>query len=288
MVHSSFLRQTLVLVKKNFVITIKRKWVSTILRSLILPIALLVLLLEIQNFTKDRNHYGFGDIHPIGNVTDGLQGSKPLLVVHNSTLGPDFPPVLQRFLKSLGSAKVIQVDDVAKVDAACPVDFHGHSPCHAAIFFKNTPYKGGNNTWEYDIRTDPALQGGQWNVFDTSSAAERIILPLQSTIENAIGNLTEHPDIQAFTPLTQEEADTDSRRNFQRLALGLLSFVFFITMVPVAHHVAGMVTYDRESGLSQLIDAMGGSNAVWSRVISYLITFDLLYLPLWIILGAGQ
>jgi hypothetical protein len=174
------------------------------------------------------------------------------------------------------------------LDATCPVDYHGHSPCLAAVLFTDSPGSSKTGLWEYEIRTDPGLGDSGWNVFNTNSAVERVILPLQSAIENAIGNLTETPDIQAFTADSQEEIDKLSRRNFQSIALYTLSFVFFITMVPVAHHIAGMMTYDRESGISQLMDAMGGSRTTWSRVISYIVTFDLLYLPLWIILGAGQ
>ncbi|KAI3329077.1 hypothetical protein HD806DRAFT_530483 [Xylariaceae sp. AK1471] len=80
-------------------------------------------------------------------------------------------------------------------------------PCRRP--FLDSPDSGKTGLWEYDIRTDPALQGDGWNVFDINSAAKRIILPLQSAIENAIGNLTESPDIQAFTGYTQEEGVTD-------------------------------------------------------------------------------
>ncbi|KAI0538264.1 hypothetical protein GGR58DRAFT_312330 [Xylaria digitata] len=282
----TFLGQTLALVKKNLVVTIKRKWFSTIIRSLVLPILLLVLLLEIQNFSKDQNRYGIGSPHPIKSLRDSLKGSKPIVISRAPSLGPDFPPVLDRFEKALGDHKVIYVDE-DQLDNTCPVDYHGRSPCHAAILFTESPGSGNvNATWEYDIRTDPALESYHFNVFDTNGAAESIILPLQLAIENAITNSTETPDIQAYTGDTQDEVDESSRKNFQVLALYILSFVFFITMVPVAHHVAGLVTYDRESGMSQLIDAMGGSGAVWSRVLSSVITFDLLYLPLWIILGA--
>ncbi|KAF2972973.1 hypothetical protein GQX73_g641 [Xylaria multiplex] len=284
--NPTFLGQTLVLVKKNLVITIKRKWFSTIIRSLVLPIVLLVLLLEIQNFSKDPNRYGIGPPHPIKSLQDSLKGSKPIVISLAPTLGLDFPPVLDRFEKALGDHKVIYVDE-DQLDSTCPVDYHGRSPCHAAILFTDSPGSGNvNATWAYDIRTEPALESYNFNVFDTNSAAEGIIIPLQLAIENAITNSTEIPDIQAYTADTQDEADESSRRNFQVLALYILSFVFFFTMVPVAHHVAGLVTYDRESGMSQLIDAMSGSGAVWSRVLSTVITFDLLYLPLWIILGA--
>ncbi|KAI0974591.1 hypothetical protein F4678DRAFT_423275 [Xylaria arbuscula] len=283
----TFLGQTVALVKKNLLIAVKRNWLSTVIRSLVFPIVLLVLLLEIQSFTKDQNHYGIGPVHPIKPLPDSLKGSKPIVISLSSSLGPDFPPVLDRFEKSLQNHQIIQRVDEEGIDNLCPVDYHGHSPCHAVVIFKDSPGSGNNDSqWQYDIRTDPALVTYHFDVFDTNSAAESVILPLQLAIENAITNSTAAPDFQAFTPYTQEEMDESSRKNFQALALYILSFVFFITMVPVAHHVSGAMTYDRESGMSQLVDAMGGNNAVWSRVMSYIITFDILYLPTWIILGA--
>ena len=58
-------------------------------------------------------------------------------------------------------------------------------------------------------------------------------------------------------------------------------------MVSVAYHLASMMTYERESGMSQLLDAMS-NGATPARILSYVLTFDLVYLPLWIILGAGE
>ncbi|KAI0441149.1 hypothetical protein F4803DRAFT_437510 [Xylaria telfairii] len=285
--NPTFLGQTVALIKKNLVVAVKRKWLSTIIRSLVIPIVLLVLLLEIQSFTKDQNHYGIGTIHPIRDFQDSLQGSKPIVIANSASLGPDFPPILDRFEKSLGNHHIIKRVDEDEIESTCPVDPHGHSPCHAVVLFTNSPDSDNDDDkWEYDIRTDPAFFTYSFDVFNTNSGVERIILPLQLAIDNAITNSTEIPDVQAFTGLSQKEADDFSRRDFQSIALFTLSFVFFFTMVPVAHHVAGMVTYDRDSGMSQLVDAMGGDGAVWARVLSYVITFDILYLPLWIILGA--
>lgn len=59
-------------------------------------------------------------------------------------------------------------------------------------------------------------------------------------------------------------------------------------MATVCYHVSSMLIMERESGLSQLMDAMGGPETAWSRIASYMVTFDLLYLPLWIILGCSK
>ncbi|KAI1818468.1 hypothetical protein GGS20DRAFT_291739 [Poronia punctata] len=291
MLNPHFVGQTLALVKKNFTVTIKRKWFSTLLRSLILPILLLVLLLEIKNFSSDPSRYGIGEPHALPTVKDSLRGSGPLVIATNSSLGPDFPPVLDRLLESLGpSANVIQLEDPdeSKLNHTCPVDYHGRSPCHAVVLFNDSPKSGHPNaTWAYEIRTDPALQTYHvFDAFNNKGSVQTVILPLQATVENAITNRTEIPDVQVFTRYTQEEAEKFTRKSFQELSLYILSFVFFITMSFAANHLASIMSHDRATGMSQLIDAMGGTGAAWSRVMSYIITVDLLYLPLWIIMGA--
>ncbi|KAI1372674.1 P-loop containing nucleoside triphosphate hydrolase protein [Hypoxylon crocopeplum] len=280
-------RQTWALTRKNLIIAVVRNWVSTLIRSLLFPILVLVLLLEVQNFSKDTNRYGIGDPHSIRSLADSLAtDSKKLVLVQEPGLGPDFQPVLEKITDPLDSNRLVYLDDSEQIDANCPVDYHGNSPCHAVVIFNDSPLSGNPNaTWNYTIRTEPSLDSWGFNVFDTNGAVDKVYLPLQLAIENAMLNLTDNPDFMAYTAVTQEERDEDSRKSFIAMALYMLSFVYYITFIPVGQHVAGMMAGERESGMSDLIDAMGGGVA-WPRVLSYIITFDILYLPLWIIMGA--
>ncbi|KAI1659759.1 P-loop containing nucleoside triphosphate hydrolase protein [Daldinia decipiens] len=280
-------RQTWALTRKNLLITILRKWRSTLFRSLLFPIVVLVLLLEVQNFSKDTNGYGIANPRSVSSLADSMaSNSKSLVLVQEPGLGADFQPVLEKITDPLDSNRLIHLEDSNKIDATCPVDYHGNSPCHAVVIFKDSPLSGHvNATWNYTIRTDPSLNYWSFNVFDTNSAVDKVYLPLQLAIENAMLNLTESPDFMPYTYQTQEEEDEQSRRGFLITALYLLSFIYYITFIPVGHHVAGMIASERESGMSDLIDAMGGGVA-WPRVLSYVFTFDILYLPLWIIMGA--
>jgi hypothetical protein len=151
-----------------------------------------------------------------------MRGSKHLVIVKDPSLGRDFPPVLGRLLKSLGSSRIIQLDNADQIDATCPVDYHGHSPCHAAVIFSDSPSSSKTNaSWEYDIRTDPALQSASFNVFDNSNATDSIILPLQSAIENAMANLAESPDVQP--------SQLTLRTSRMRLPEGISNFWLFIS-----------------------------------------------------------
>ncbi|OTB14249.1 hypothetical protein K445DRAFT_368081 [Daldinia sp. EC12] len=280
-------RQTWALTRKNLLITILRKWRSTFFRSLLFPIVVLVLLLEVQNFSKDTNRYGIANPRSVDSLADSMAGNtKSLILVQEPGLGPDFQPVLEKITDPLDSNRLVHLNDSNKIDATCPVDYHGNSPCHAVVIFKDSPLSGRvNATWNYTIRADPSVSYWSFNVFDTNSAIDRVYLPLQLAIENAMLNLTDIPDFMPYTYLTQDEVDEQSRKSFIIMALYLLSFVYYITFIPVGHHVAGMIAFERETGMSDLIDAMGGGVA-WPRVLSYVFTFDILYLPLWIIMGA--
>lgn len=285
----SFWRQTWALTKKNIIIAVYRKWFSTLLRSLIFPLILQVLLLEIQNFAKDENRYGVGDPHPIPTLADSMAASsKPLVLVQQPGLGSDFAPVLEKITGPLDSNKLIHLDDSDAIDVTCPVDYHGNSPCFAVVIFNDSPLSGHENaTWNYTIRTDPALDSVAFNVYDTKSTTDQVYLPLQSAVENAMLNLTVSPAFLPYTYVTQEQKDDYSRKTYIALSLYLLSFIYYVTFIPVCQHLTSMIASERETGMSALIDAMGGGVA-GPRVLSYVLFFYVLYLPLWIIMGVRK
>ena len=279
-------RQTWALTRKNFITIILRKWISTLIRAFILPILLLVLLLEIQNFTKTNSRFGVGTTNPVRDLADTIL-DKRLVFVRTPGLGPDFEPVYKKILEPLRRESIFELDNPADIDNACPVDYHGTSPCHAVVEFNDTPESGRPGAhWNYTIRTDPSKTTFEPDPFTTNNPLEEVFLPLQVAIENAITGNDTRPEVLKYTTFrgSQAQANEESRQQFLVLALFILSFVFFMTMMPLSHHVTSMIAADRESGMSELIDAMGGGAAI-PRVLSHVITFDVLYLPLWIILG---
>ncbi|RYP76945.1 hypothetical protein DL771_001498 [Monosporascus sp. 5C6A] len=254
-----FWSQTWALIRKNFLIVLARSWLSTLIRSLILPIALLVVLLEIQNFSNTGNVYGFGSPNKIPSLADSVDGKK-LVFVNSPELGPDFPPVFEKIVGPLGADAVLLLDNEGEIERTCPVDYDGNSPCHAVVLFNDSPLSDRpGSLWNYSIRTDPNYMRVAYNPFVTKGAIEDLFLPLQIAIENAITNSTSTPDLLKYTYgySSQEEAEAVKRDSFLVICLYILPFVFFMTMMPVAHHVAGMVAGERESGMSDLIDAMG-------------------------------
>jgi ATP-binding cassette subfamily A (ABC1) protein 3 len=66
------------------------------------------------------------------------------------------------------------------------------------------------------------------------------------------------------------------------MAVAFLSTVFFIV-----YHLTGFIASERESGMTQLIDAMMPVGSAWvsqaSRLIAHHLSFSSVYLPAWII-----
>lgn len=136
--------------------------------------------------------------------------------------------------------------------------------------------------------TDPTrTSASRFNPLEHSGDVEDFFLPLQMSIDNALAGSSDVPEAFSFTPMDQATNDREARDQYLQIATYILSFVFFASMMMVCHHVSSMITLERESGLSELIDAMSGG-AAWPRIASYMIVFDLLYLPLWIILGCSE
>ncbi|RYP08627.1 hypothetical protein DL764_001755 [Monosporascus ibericus] len=229
MVHSStptkprlFWRQTWALIRKNFLIVVVRSWLSTLIRSLILPIALLVVLLEIQNFNRTGNVYGFGSPNKIPSLADSVD-EKKLVFVNSPELGPDFPPVFEKIVEPLGADAVLQLDNEGEIERNCPVDYDGNSPCHAVVLFNDSPLSNRPGAvWNYTVRTDPNYLRGAYNPFVTEGALEDLFLPLQIAIENAMTNSTTTPDLLKYTSgfSSQEEAEAVERDHFLAILTG--------------------------------------------------------------------
>ncbi|KAH8900634.1 P-loop containing nucleoside triphosphate hydrolase protein [Thozetella sp. PMI_491] len=280
-----FSRQTWALTKKNFTIAISRSWFWTAFRSLVLPILVVTLLLEIPNLSKTTQQYGVGTPVLARTLAQSMDGSRKLAIVQPAGTAGDVEDAVKRLTEPLDKGLVVYLDEPSQVWGACDVDFHGNSNCHAVITFNDSPGSGRPNAaWNYSVQVDPGRDNADFNIIDHSGTFESFWLPLQVAIDNAIADKTDIPEAFSYSWVDQQKQKEQANKGFLILATYILSFVFFISMLTVVHHLSSMMSSERASGMSQLIDAMGGG-AVWPRVFSYVIFFDLLYLPLWIILG---
>lgn len=282
---SVFFEQTWALTKKILLIAVVRHWFSTIFRSLILPIPYLMLLLNIKNFLGYDNTYGIGSPQPVNTLLASIPDSKTFAIVQPPDLGSDVDAVITALIAPLRQSKqLVFLNDVNDLLTTCREDLHGSTDCFAAVVFNDSPLTSGKSRiWNYTIRADSAQNGSPFNAKKHSSDDEHIYLPLQVALENAITNSTTIPDEYMFTSLSQAAGDEQSRQQYQQVVIRDYGVAFFITLVSVIYHLVSMITSERESGMTQLIDAMGGSPA--ARICSYVLAFDVIYLPSWIIFG---
>jgi len=283
--NSVFFRQTWTLTKKNLLIAAVRHWFSTLIRAVVLPIAFIVLLVNIRNFAFKSNAHGVGSPQPVQSLVNSIPTSKKVVFVQPPGLGTDVAKVVRTITAPLNSSQnVIYANDNSDLVTLCSEGFKGVSDCFAAVVFYDSPLTvGGSGIWNYTIRFDSAMNGVQFDYKSHSNDPQGIMLPFQVAIDNAITNSTIIPNEYLFTSVSQKTADDNSRRTFQKLIVSTYGIAFFITMVSLVYHVVGMITTERESGMTQLIDAMGGSAG--ARICSYILAFDIMYLPSWIVFG---
>lgn len=244
-----------------------------------LPIAFIVLLVNIRNFAFKANAHGVGSPQPVRSLADSITSSKRLVIVQPPGLGPDVARVVETVTAPLNSSQnVIYTDDNSELTTLCPSGFKGDTDCFAAVVFYDSPLTVGRSSiWNYTIRFDASMNGVSFDYESHDNDPQSVMLPFQVAIDNAITNSTIIPNEYLFTSVSQKTSDDEGRRNFQKLIVSTYGIAFFITMVSLVYHVVGMITSERESGMTQLIDAMGGSAG--ARVCSYILAFDIMYLP---------
>jgi len=284
-----FFRQTAVLVKKNLLL-VRRKWFSTFLQAYFLPILVLTLVLNTKNFNPKRL-LGIGGAAPIRSLRSSLDvTNKDFVIISNSSLGSDVQPVIDRLLEPLSdiSHRIVHLDNLTQMDEHCTVNLRGSSNCHAAIAFQDSPLtKGGTGNWSYAIILDPTVSD-DWpiNPFSHDNNVDKFHLPLQLAVDNAITKSTDVPEVYTYTSITQADWDENNRLSYLYTVMSFFLIVYFLIYLPILYHAVNQVTLDREVGMSQLIDAMGGGPTV--RVLSSVTALNLLYLPTWIITGSRK
>ncbi|KAJ0162707.1 ABC transporter A family member 2 [Colletotrichum tanaceti] len=274
---------------KTLLVAVIRHPVSFVIKAYLIPIAIVAVLLNIPKFATNSNVNGIGTPIPLPSLAETIT-KKPLYIVKTPGLGPDVDEVITKIIQPLRPDTVRYLDDERDLLAECLANFRGISGCHASVTFTDSPQTTSFDTidsdhhWNYTIRADPARRGVPYNVLEHDGDLERLLLPLQVAVENAMTNSTTNPATLLFTSKTQKEWDETIRSISQELIANMYGFAFFLGFIQQIFHLTRLITQEREAGMSQLVDAMGGNSA--ARVLSYLAVFNVIYFPLWVVLGA--
>ncbi|KAK4647634.1 uncharacterized protein QC761_0002970 [Podospora bellae-mahoneyi] len=284
-----FSRQVKAITKKNLVLLVTRHWISTLLQSIVAPIVVLALVLNIRNFAKSRERLGVGHARPIRALVEAIPASQQLILVRPDFLGSDVDTVIGRLAALLPNDKTIRFNSANEARGHCTPNFRGVSNCYATIVFKDSPLTVGvsnNQTWDYTVIVDPIRQYGMTldsSVYDDDSAIQIYHLPVQLAVDNAITDSNERPREWAYSRTSQQYLNDNLDAWYSRLVIGTYAVVFFLsTLVPV-YHTVSFVSGDRASGTAELIDAMGGGPA--GRVTGTILALSVVQFPTWLISG---
>lgn len=307
-----FFRQTWTLTSKTFLIVLLRHSFATFIRAFILPIALIAFLSFARNLFVPPAVYGIGPITPIRTLTDALDfaagtGRETVAFVDNGLTGGDVERVINNLADTVTRAgkKAEILHDPLELLTVCRSNLRGVTPCYAAVVFESSPTEGNGGLWNYTLRADGSLGLGKIDVEKNSNDAQIHLFPFQHAIDSEISKLDSGDagavglpteiDEYAFTDLTKEQRADKVRQNYQKSIINFLGVTFIAGIIGVCYHMTGFIASERETGMSTLIEAMMPTRRPWqaqaARLLSYHISFSLVYLPSWviasIILGQG-
>ncbi|KAK4175457.1 putative ABC transporter [Triangularia setosa] len=277
------------LTKKNLTLLVTRHWISTLLQSIVAPIVVLSLVLNIRNFAKSRERLGVGPARPIRALAEAIPNSQQLILVKPDSVGSDVDTVIDRLASSLPNDKVVRFDSAGEARGHCTPNFRGVSNCYATIVFNDSPLTVGvtnNQTWNYTIILDPVRSSGLiWDssVYRDDNAAQIYHLPVQLAVDNAITDDSERPREWMYSLASQQEANDRLDAGYSRLVIGTYAIVFFLGTLAPVYHAVSFVSGDRASGTAELIDAMGGGPA--GRVTGAILALGIVQFPTWLVSG---
>jgi ATP-binding cassette, subfamily A (ABC1), member 3 len=296
-----FLRQTWALTTKDLRIVVLRRWFSTFLRAVALPIAYMFFIAYVRNFFLPPSDYGIGSPRPVRNLTSevfgsdvSLGGRDRVVFINSGNTGGQIDQLIDNVAAPLreAGADVYTLSSDDELLEICRSNLRGLSRCYAAATFHSSPAEGG--IWSYTVRTDFGL-GLSVYVDRANNDAQRYVLPFVHAIDSEIARLNDvvMPEVMLeypFTRETTEERDDRIQSAFTGALSRYLGVALFIGICGVAYHLPGFIATEREHGISALIDAMLPSNGPWKAVIARLtsayISFVAVYLPGWIGMGA--
>lgn len=286
---AALLRQLRALAYKNFLVTVIRRPAGFLFSTYVFPIAILWFLLALPSLLSSSVRNGVSSPASVKSLAETVQ--KRLIIVQPDNLGSDVSRVINAFTESIPNDKVVFTNTESDLESLCETSLTGESECYGAVVFVDsplTPSKGDESSgkaWRYTIRADPALDDSSFDATSHHGAQEDVYLPLQVAIDRAITNSTLQPEVFRFTEATQADATKADLQNRVASVSQVYAFALFAAYYLTIYRLTRFVTGERESGMSQLLDAMGGPMSPVSRVLSWLLVVDVLSIPCFMILG---
>lgn len=296
----AFVRQTWTLCEKTLTIVFLRHWLGTLIRAFLMPIIFMFIISYSKNFFVPPSNFGIGSPTPLRSLSDAVSlsagGRNILAFVNHGYTGGAISNVIDEVARPARAQgmdiRILETED--ELLTTCPSTVRGVSPCFAAVDFLSSPNEGPRPVWNYTIRTDGTF-GGRIFVNSHNNDAEIYALPLQHAVDAAIAssNGTTLPDNVQQYPYTDETAEQRTKsinHAYMGALISILAVAYFVGIVGICYQLTGEMAKERELGMSQLIEASMPNKRRWvpqaARLLAMHISFDILYLPSWIIMAA--
>lgn len=216
------------------------------------------------------------------------------LVLITNGMSGDVIEVIDTISEPLKAAgKDVQiVDNDSELGILCRQSLRGASDCYSIAAFHSSPQNPGSNGenayWNYTMRGDSILGTRGIDTGSHTNDVQARLLPLQYAIDSSIAKVTAGIDLPVpeefmYTDKTEAEREADVRRSYHGTIINATAVTFFIALVGIIYQLVGFMAMERDSGISELIEAMGGTNI--ARLLSHHVAFDIVYLPGWIVIG---
>ncbi|KAF7554007.1 hypothetical protein G7Z17_g3206 [Cylindrodendrum hubeiense] len=301
----SFFKQVVTLMGKNLRILLFRHLALCIIMAFVVPIILAAFFSFAKNLFVPPAVFGIGSPHAVKTLAqafDKAHGSSrdKFVLVNNGFTGGNIETVLDELASQAKAAadfvEVVTVDTEDQLTTECRSSLRGVTTCFGAVVMRSSPDEGPGGIWNYTIRTDGALISsvGKIDVETSSNDQEIYILPVQRAVDSIIVRLNSSSDTSLddnmeypFTTLTQEERRDRIRKVYQNIITSWMAVAFIATVIWVTYHLTGFIATERETGMSQLVDAMMPVSKPWmaqaARIIAHHLSFSIIYAPAWIV-----
>jgi ATP-binding cassette, subfamily A (ABC1), member 3 len=231
-------------------------------------------------------------------VQDALKHSSSrniVAFVDNGMQGGEISRVINTVSETVNQAgkTAMTFNDTGVLFQHCASNSQGVSPCFAAIVFRSSPSEpeqGGY--WNYSYITDNSL-GRTIDVTKSTNDVQIYGLPLQHAVDNAIQgkpiNTTTDVLQRLYTPEKEETRLQHVESNYFDLVITLVGVFFFFSLLEITYHLPGHIAFERELGVTQLIDSMMPARSMWKpqfvRLASTYISFVMVYSISWLVVG---
>ncbi|KAK9467174.1 hypothetical protein V1512DRAFT_262126 [Lipomyces arxii] len=275
------LRQTVALCLKCALV-FQRTWLGSLVRAFVFPVVFMWILGYARNLFVPAATYGIADPAPIRPLADAIGDRNFVYLMENGTVTPEVRMFMMNVTYDLPPNQVIELDNQFDLLTVCKQNLRGSSNCIGAVQWNQ--FDPDNGIYNYTLRADAGLF--KVKVDDHTSDVEQYLLPVQWAVDSAILGLDQTedaPDVVAFTSRSQAEHEQDIRVLYMSVLIKYMSPAMFIAMIGIVYHLCGVVAFERELGLSTLLESMGCRKI--ARHLSFFLSFSALYLPGWIVVG---